>query len=108
MQAAAVIATVVYDAANRPDIRCFLAKSFPNHKRKTHEQSRRKPVGRLDSWCMASRPKAGGFPYLAETLRRAGVTRNIWSLPVHVRACISPAPGPVVTQWNSVDLRYRR
>lgn len=30
---------------------------------------------------MAGRPKIGGFPYLAETLRKAGVTRNIWSLP---------------------------
>lgn len=30
---------------------------------------------------MAGRPKVGGFPYLAETLRRAGVTCNIWSLP---------------------------
>lgn len=30
---------------------------------------------------MASRPKVGGFPYLAETLRRAGVTRNQWYLP---------------------------
>lgn len=30
---------------------------------------------------MKIRPKVGGFPYLAETLRRAGVTRNIWSLP---------------------------
>jgi uncharacterized protein YbcV (DUF1398 family) len=30
---------------------------------------------------MAGRPQAGGFPYLAETLKRAGVTRNIWSLP---------------------------
>ena len=30
---------------------------------------------------MAMRPKVGGFPYLAETLRRAGVMRNIWSLP---------------------------
>jgi uncharacterized protein YbcV (DUF1398 family) len=30
---------------------------------------------------MAIRPKVGGFPYLAETLRRAGVTRNVWSLP---------------------------
>src|SRR5580693_3083876 len=30
---------------------------------------------------MAIRPQVGGFPYLAETLRRAGVTRNIWSLP---------------------------
>jgi uncharacterized protein YbcV (DUF1398 family) len=27
------------------------------------------------------RPKAGGFPYLAEALRLAGVTRNLWSLP---------------------------
>jgi uncharacterized protein YbcV (DUF1398 family) len=27
------------------------------------------------------RPKVGGFPYLAETLRRAGVTRNFWYLP---------------------------
>lgn len=30
---------------------------------------------------MAGRPKAGGFPYLAETLRLAGVTRNLWYLP---------------------------
>lgn len=30
---------------------------------------------------MAGRPKVGGFPYLAETLRRAGVRRNLWSLP---------------------------
>ncbi len=30
---------------------------------------------------MSGRPKVGGFPYLAETLRRAGVTRNRWSLP---------------------------
>ncbi|HEX5236125.1 MAG TPA: DUF1398 family protein [Silvibacterium sp.] len=29
----------------------------------------------------AIRPKVGGFPWLAETLRRAGVTRNVWSLP---------------------------
>ncbi|MGH7441431.1 MAG: DUF1398 domain-containing protein [bacterium] len=29
----------------------------------------------------AGRPKVGGFPYLAETLRRAGVNRNLWSLP---------------------------
>jgi uncharacterized protein YbcV (DUF1398 family) len=25
---------------------------------------------------MAIRPEVGGFPYLAETLRRAGATRN--------------------------------
>jgi len=30
---------------------------------------------------MAVRPKVGGFPYLAETLRLAGVTRNVWYLP---------------------------
>lgn len=27
------------------------------------------------------RPKIGGFPYLAEALKRAGVTTNIWQLP---------------------------
>ena len=45
---------------------------------------------------MATRPKVGGFPYLAETLRRAGVKRNLWSLP----ACQSlylTDDGPVVT-----------
>jgi len=30
---------------------------------------------------MAGRPKVGGFPYLAEMLRSAGVKRNLWSLP---------------------------
>jgi len=46
---------------------------------------------------MAIRPKIGGFPTLAETLRRAGVTRNFWYLP----ACESlylTAFGPVVQQ----------
>jgi len=45
---------------------------------------------------MAGRPKIGGFPYLAETLRCAGVTRNPWYLP----ACQSlylTKDGPVVT-----------
>jgi uncharacterized protein YbcV (DUF1398 family) len=45
----------------------------------------------------AGRPKVGGFPYLAETLRRAGVTRNVWVLP----ACESlylTGEGPVVTE----------
>src|SRR5271169_3498990 len=44
---------------------------------------------------MAGRPKVGGFPYLAETLRRAGVKRNLWFLP----ACQSlylTEYGPVV------------
>jgi uncharacterized protein YbcV (DUF1398 family) len=46
---------------------------------------------------IAGRPKVGGFPYLAETLRSAGVTRNTWFLP----ACESlylTADGPVVMQ----------
>jgi uncharacterized protein YbcV (DUF1398 family) len=46
---------------------------------------------------MASRPKVGGFPHLAETLRRAGVTHNVWFLP----ACQSlylTNDGPVVMQ----------
>lgn len=30
---------------------------------------------------MAARPKIGGFPYLAESLRRAGILRNLWFLP---------------------------
>jgi len=30
---------------------------------------------------MAGRPKVGGFPYLAETLRLAGVRKNYWYLP---------------------------
>ncbi|HJV90952.1 MAG TPA: DUF1398 family protein [Holophagaceae bacterium] len=30
---------------------------------------------------LASRPPVGGFPHLAESLRRAGVTLNRWTLP---------------------------
>lgn len=30
---------------------------------------------------MSVRPKVGGFPYLAEVLRNAGISKNIWSLP---------------------------
>ena len=32
-------------------------------------------------YAMSIRPKVGGFPYLAEALRKAGVTQNIWNLP---------------------------
>lgn len=45
----------------------------------------------------ASRPRVGGFPYLAETLRRAGVTRNFWSLPA-CQSIFLTNNGPVVTQ----------
>ncbi|SNY70931.1 DUF1398 domain-containing protein [Enterobacter sp. CC120223-11] len=30
---------------------------------------------------IAGRPAVGGFPYLAETLRKAGVIKNEWELP---------------------------
>jgi uncharacterized protein YbcV (DUF1398 family) len=43
------------------------------------------------------RPKVGGFPYLAETLRRAGVIRNVWSLPA-CQSLFLTNDGPVVMQ----------
>jgi uncharacterized protein YbcV (DUF1398 family) len=46
---------------------------------------------------MAVRPKVGGFPYLAETLRLAGVTRNLWFLPACESVYLTEM-GPVVTQ----------
>ncbi len=46
---------------------------------------------------MANRPKVGGFPHLAETLRRAGVTRNVWSLP-GCQSLFLTNDGPVMTQ----------
>lgn len=46
---------------------------------------------------MEIRPKVGGFPYLAEALRRAGVTRNLWYLP-SCQSLYLTKEGPVVTQ----------
>lgn len=43
------------------------------------------------------RPEVGGFPYLAETLRRAGVRRNVWFLPACQSLYLTDA-GPVVVQ----------
>jgi uncharacterized protein YbcV (DUF1398 family) len=45
----------------------------------------------------AGRPSVGGFPYLAEMLRRAGVTHNTWSLPACQSLFLTSA-GPVVIQ----------
>jgi uncharacterized protein YbcV (DUF1398 family) len=45
----------------------------------------------------AIRPKVGGFPYLAESLRQAGVTRNVWSLPA-CQSIFLTNHGPVVMQ----------
>lgn len=49
---------------------------------------------KAQQWAMSIRPKIGGFPYLAEALKRMGVTRNIWNLP----SCQSV----YVTQFGSV------
>ena len=43
------------------------------------------------------RPKVGGFPFLAETLRRGGVTRNLWFLPA-CQSLFLTRDGPVVIQ----------
>ena len=46
---------------------------------------------------LAGRPAVGGFPYLAETLRRAVVTRNLWFLPASQSLYLTKQ-GPVVFQ----------
>jgi uncharacterized protein YbcV (DUF1398 family) len=43
------------------------------------------------------RPRVGGFPYLAEVLRKAGVNRNVWSLP-SCQSLYLTLEGPVVMQ----------
>lgn len=43
------------------------------------------------------RPRVNGFPYLAEVLRQAGVTRNVWSLP-GCQSLFLTQEGPVVIQ----------
>jgi uncharacterized protein YbcV (DUF1398 family) len=46
---------------------------------------------------MAIRPKVGGFPVLAETLRQAGVRNNYWYLPAAECLFLTDL-GPVVSQ----------
>ncbi|MEU6815368.1 DUF1398 family protein [Streptomyces sp. NPDC046860] len=43
------------------------------------------------------RPRTGGFPYLAETLRRAGVTRCAMTVPSNAMLYLTAA-GPVAVQ----------
>jgi uncharacterized protein YbcV (DUF1398 family) len=43
------------------------------------------------------RPKVGGFPYLAEVLRQAGATRNLWYLP-SCHCIFQTEEGPVAVQ----------
>ncbi|MBS1851779.1 MAG: DUF1398 family protein [Acidobacteria bacterium] len=46
---------------------------------------------------LQGRPKTGGFPYFAETLRRAGARRNLWYLP-SCQSLYRTQEGPVVMQ----------
>lgn len=46
---------------------------------------------------MTARPAVGGFPYLAETLRAAGVTINEWVLP-SCQSLYLTNLGPVIMQ----------
>lgn len=46
---------------------------------------------------MKIKPKVGGFPYLAEVLRQAGVTHNYWTLP-SCQSIFITKDGPVVVQ----------
>ncbi len=48
-------------------------------------------------FAMRYRPKVGGFPFLAEVLRQAGVTKNFWSLP-SCQSIFVTRFGPVVNQ----------
>lgn len=50
-------------------------------------------------FAMKIRPAVGGFPYLAEVLRQAGVIKNYWSLP-SCQALYLTQHGPVVNQGN--------
>lgn len=46
---------------------------------------------------MSIRPKVGGFPFLAEVLRQAGVERNHWTLPA-CQSVFKMKEGSVVQQ----------
>ncbi|MBX2986588.1 MAG: hypothetical protein KF802_01710 [Bdellovibrionaceae bacterium] len=50
-------------------------------------------------FALSIRPKVGGFPYLAEALRQAGVTRNSWSLPSCQSLYVTEL-GPVLMQGS--------
>lgn len=52
---------------------------------------------KAQQFAMSIRPKVGGFPYLAEALRKAGITRNIWNLP-SCQSIYQTEQGSVVSQ----------
>jgi len=70
------------------------------------------PQERLQSammYAMNNRPKVGGFPFLAECLKKAGVQNNIWSLPstqsIYIMddAVLVQQGTPLVTGMNTVS-----
>lgn len=54
---------------------------------------------KAQQFAMSIRPKVGGFPYLAEALRKAGITKNIWNLP-SCQSIYLTKDGSVVSQGN--------
>lgn len=66
-----------------------------------NEQDDREPKA-AQQRAMAIRPKVGGFPYLAETLRQAGVTSNFWFLPV-CQSLYLTKNGPVMVQGTPLS-----
>jgi uncharacterized protein YbcV (DUF1398 family) len=50
---------------------------------------------------MTIRPQGSGFPVLAETLRRAGVHRNLWPCP-GPKACMSVT----TVSWKPKEPRW--
>ncbi len=60
------------------------------------------------TYAMSIRPKAGGFPVLAEVLRQAGVQRNRWSLPscqsvfVMKEGCVVQQGEPLVSGVHEI------
>lgn len=49
-------------------------------------------------YAMVNRPKVGGFPFLAECLRKAGVKHNIWTLPAAQSVYIMETGDRIVNQ----------
>ena len=49
------------------------------------------------------RPKVGGFPYLAECLRQAGVRQNIWTLPACQSLFITETGNAVMTMPSLIS-----
>lgn len=65
-------------------------------------------LSEAQKYAMSIRPKVGGFPVLAEVLRRAGVQLNRWSLPscqsvfVMEEGCVVQQGAPLVTGMHEI------